>query len=345
MANSETFRLEFASQVFKINGDTEAAKKRIDDVQSFDGMDRTPHEAVEYYVAVARAYGTVGMLDEARSALRIMHRDTFGYWLRAKKEPQYRFWSWAFLKACRSSPESAGVSSLAFAQFILGMDKTEGDETAARLVPDLLFGAGGVPHVAAGVISRLVESDLATWANIADSALSSVVEHAPSLAENVLIAFSRLVIPFVQDDAYPCLRICLEAIEPTKRPQSIEYFVSSIAKWCPPSQRQEILTEIIKIAPEAESIVSAILPEVNVVTKFLYHLSHGERGESRSLDGGAENIDVDSLQGLVDYSDGTKLSVDIMAWDDSRLTQVLIVQSRLQIVFVTNPPKDVQVFY
>ncbi|MEY2604439.1 MAG: hypothetical protein QOH31_2230, partial [Verrucomicrobiota bacterium] len=38
---------------------------------------------------LARAFSHIGLQSEAWSTLQSMHRDTFGYWLRAKKEPQY----------------------------------------------------------------------------------------------------------------------------------------------------------------------------------------------------------------------------------------------------------------
>jgi hypothetical protein len=182
LARSEAFRLKFASLVFDRDGDVEAAKKRIGDAQAAARQDRTPHEAVASHAALARAFSYIGLINEARATLQTMHLDTFGYWLRAKKEPQYTFWAWSFLKACEASPARTAVSSLTFAQFILGMDETEGDETAMRLVADLLQGAGGAPSAAAGITSRLLDSDLATWAKIADSAFAAIAHHAPELA-------------------------------------------------------------------------------------------------------------------------------------------------------------------
>ncbi len=142
LANSEGFQVEFAKAVFDVNGDADAAKTRIDRARAKVRVDRTPHEAVDTHVSLTNAYCHIGLIDEARATLDVMHEDTFGYWLRAKKEPQYVFWAWSFLKACASSPGNMEGSSLAFAQLILGMDETAGADTAARLVPDVLEGAG-----------------------------------------------------------------------------------------------------------------------------------------------------------------------------------------------------------
>jgi hypothetical protein len=306
LARSEAFRLRFAALVFDIDKDVEAGKRRIEDAQATGGQDRTPHEVVESRAAFARALCHIGLKDEARSTLQSMHEDTFGYWLRAKKEPQYEFWAWSFLRACEASPMRAEVNSLTFAQFILGMDKTEGDETAVRLVADLLQGAGGVPRAAAGITSRLIDSDLATWAKIADSSLASVARHAPQLAVHVLFAFSRLVIPFIHSGVDRCLRACLEAMEPAERAQPIRTLLSSILRWCPPSERQALLEEITELAPEAGDIVSTVLPWVIEVAATLRKVARGESSDNRSSSDGAVSLQlkVKSLEELIVHGDG-----------------------------------------
>lgn len=252
LARSEAFCLNFAACVFDIDGDAAAGRWRIERSQSAARDGRTPQEAVESHTRLARAFSHLGFQTDAWSSLQSMHQNTFGYWMRAKKEPQYNFWAWSFLRACESSPSLAGANSLTFAQFILGMDKTEGDETAARLVADLLHGASVIPSAVAGITARLIDSNLATWAKIADSALAATARRAPHLAAPVLLTFSRLVVPFFYDGIDRCLQACMEVMPPADRHSPLLVLISSISKWCPPSQRQALLERIKELAPEAE---------------------------------------------------------------------------------------------
>lgn len=335
LARSEAFSLKFATCVFNIDKDVEAGRKRIERAQTAARYDRTPQEAVESRAKLARAFSHVGLQSEAWSTLQSMHQDTFGYWLRAKKEPQYNFWAWSFLKACEASPLRTEANSLTFAQFVLGMDETEGDETGARLVADLLQGAGAIPGAAAGITSRLMNSDLATWVKIADSALASIARHAPSLAAHVLLAFSRLVVPFIHDGIDRCLRACLEVMGPADRARPLELLVSSVSRWCPPSKRQALLEKIKELAPEAEEIVAAALPGAIDVAARLGAVAHGESRDNRdtSHSGISLDIDIENLEELIAHGDGKTDYGDGVDYSYARAAERVIVSaSKAQIV-------------
>ncbi|MBR0725706.1 AAA family ATPase [Bradyrhizobium manausense] len=334
-AGSDAFRLKFAACVFDIDRDVEAARKRIERTQAAAHHDRTPQEAVESRAKLARAFSHVGLQNEARSTLQSMHQDTFGYWLRAKKEPQYTFWAWSFLKACEASPLRAEANSLTFAQFVLGMDETEGDETAARLVADLLQGAGAHPGAAAGISSRLMDSDLATWAKIADSALASIVMHAPNLAPSVLLAFSRLVVPFIHNDIDRCLRVCLEVMGPAERARPLELLLFSVSRWCPPSRRQSLLEKVKELAPEAKGLVATVLSEAINVAARLEKVAHGENRNSQgtSYDGVSLDIEVENLEELLAHGDGKSDYGEGVDYSYARAAERLIAgSSKAQIV-------------
>ncbi|TWT02929.1 ATP-binding protein [Reyranella sp. CPCC 100927] len=305
LSRSDEFRLNFATAVFDVDRDSSIARTRLDATRSAARADRTPQQAVDSYAAIARAYGHVGEISEARVSLEAMHQDTFGYWLRAKKEPQYTFWAWSFLKACESSPATMEHAALIFAQFILGMDETEGDETAARLVADLLEGAGVCPRAAAGITARLLDSDLSTWAKISEAALASVAKHDSSLAPLVLIACSCLVVPFVNGGGIDrCLQACLPAMSPAARAHPIEVLVASIRRWCPPSEREVILRKIVELASETEAALQPLLTEVIDITEKLRRVIHGESGEKSPESGVSLDIEVESLSKLISHGDG-----------------------------------------
>lgn len=335
LSKSEDFRLEFATCVFDVDRDVEAGRRRIEGTQAAERHGRTPQEAVESCAKFARAFGHIGLQSEAQATLQSMHQDTFGYWLRAKKEPQYTFWAWSYLKACEASPLHTEANSLAFAQFVLGMDETEGDETAVRLVADLLQGAGATPGAAAGISSRLIDSDLATWVKIADSALASIARHAPSLAAPVLQAFSRLVVPFIRDGSDRCLRVCMEVMGPLDRARPLEILISSVSRWCPPSQRQSLLEKVKELAPESEELVAAALLEAINVAARLEAVAHGENRSNRDTSPGGVSLDigVESLEELIAHSDGKSDYGDGVDYSYARAVERVIVSaSKAQIV-------------
>src|SRR5258708_13082257 len=186
------------------------------------------------------------------------------------------------------------------------MDETEGGEAGVVMVEELLQGGGDNPGAAAGITSRLMNSDLATWVKIADSALASIARHAPSLAAHVLLAFSRLVVPFIHDGIDRCLRACLEVMGPADRARPLELLVSSVSRWCPPSKRQALLEKIKELAPEAEEIVTAGLPGAIDVAATLGTVAHGESPYNRgtSTTGTSLDIDIENLEELIAHGDG-----------------------------------------
>ncbi len=303
LSGSLPFRLKFASLVFELDGDVDGARMRIESVRAHESEGRTPHEVVASKADIARAFNSVGLKAEAHTVLHAMHQDTFGYWLRAKKEPQYTFWAWSFVNACRASPARTPTNALEFARFILGMDETEGDETAMRLVPDLLLGAGAVPGAAAGIASRLIESDLTSWARLADSTLASIATHDAGLAASALDAFGRLVVPFFHDKLERCIPACLKALNSADREEPVERLVAAVERWCPPSQRATLLELVIEYAPETSGQIASALTRANEAAQSLSKVERGEGG--RSSDGGVSlDINVSNFGELLAHGNG-----------------------------------------
>lgn len=303
LLGSLPFRLKFASLVFELDGDVDGARRRIESVQAHASEGRTPQEVVASKADIARAFNSVGLKAEAHRVLHAMHQDTFGYWLRAKKEPQYTFWAWSFVHACRASPARAQTNALEFARFILGMDETEGDETAMRLIPDLLLGAGAVPSAAAGIALRLIESDLTSWARLADSTLASIATHDTGLAASALNAFDRLVVPFFHDKLDRCIPACLKALSPADREEPVVRLVAAVERWCPPSQRAALLELVIEYAPETGDQIAPALARANEAVQSLSKVEHGEGG--RSSDGGVSlDINVSNFAELLAHGNG-----------------------------------------
>ncbi|WP_425088861.1 AAA family ATPase [Stappia sp.] len=330
LAHSENFRVRFAKAVFDVNGDASAARTRIDLARDAARYDRTPHEAADSYALLARAYCHIGLVDDAHVALNAMHQDTFGYWLRAKKEPQYTFWAWSFIKACETSPTTMEEGALAFAQFILGMDETEGNETAARLVEDLLDGAGLSPRVLAGVADRLLQSELATWARIVEATLASIARRDATIAGQTIIACACLVVPFAAGGIERCLKATLPALTLSERAEPISILLSSVQRWCPPSEREIILKEIIEFAPETKPAIEPIIQDAADVAEKLRRVTHGEPSDHSAERGFSIDIEADSLRALIEVGDGTSDYGDRVDYSYARAAEKLFLSSSKQ---------------
>ncbi len=303
-SGSNAFRLAFAQNTFKINGDTDQATDRIRAVESARQFFHTPHEAAEFFVSVARAYSAIGRIDLAKSSLGKMHEHTFGYWLRAKKEPQYDFWKWIYGKACEECPEIMEAGALSFAQFLLGMEETEGKGTAYRVYRCLVEGSSFSPAVTAGIVSRLLDSGLVTWAGVVEASLVSVVKGDPSLAPLAVTASAQLVVPFAEDSLPRLLKAALPILSEQDRAQPIYALVRSVERWCPPSKRELILEEIIEHAPEARVALEPLLASAAEMASELRRIGYGESRNRESEPSYGGEIDVGSLTELIAYGEG-----------------------------------------
>jgi len=211
------FRFTFAKEVYNADRDQEKAIRRVRYLEEHIQFADTTYEAVELRVELSTVLTEIGAMEQAKDELFLIHSDTFGYFLRAKKEPQYIFWNEAFERACRSAPEKADAFTAHFAQFLIGLSDTEGKGTGYRIAYGLLKNATVAPEQCAGTISRLIETGLISWADIAASVFHGIVLLRPDLAHQCFTLYCRLVIPFAGEKAY-------EAIAPIyqKLPESIK---------------------------------------------------------------------------------------------------------------------------
>lgn len=303
LSNSHSVRLRIATTVFDLDNDQEKAAQRVRNANALSRSGRTPHEIVENQVAIARAFATVGLREEAEACLNRMHEDTFGYWLRAKKEPQYEFWAWSFRHACDSKPENAGGYARDFGQFILGMDETEGDDTAQRVISDLLYGAGYSPAVAAGLFDRLVESDLITWGHLAGSVIAGIMRHDPKLFEPCIEACCRLVLPFFNGDDRGLIKTALSATDEQDQDSAIDSILNAIKRWSPQSHRAALIERIREVAPNHGPALDAEIEEARQLLEHLNRTSYGAASDSGNVV--SLDIDASSFDELVSHGEGT----------------------------------------
>lgn len=310
---AEEFRVAMVEQIFRVDGRRDDAERRLIEATRSTGTERTPHDAVESHIRFARAFNHVGLQQPAWTALRAMHDDTFGYWLRAKKEPQYIFWSWAFAGACRAEPQSIEERAKTFAQFLLGMEHTEGEETAKRVVIPLLKGATGAPSTAAGIFVRLLDSDLASWETMVDAVLASIVEQEPKLAGAAVSVYARLVVPFASGDATTFMKACLPAMAPSERRDAVLFLRDHVLRWCPPASRAILVDELKAFLPDPHEASSLDDPTSGALASLLRKgrdRDDDEDGPGHKRNMGAANLDELAARGdgASTYGDGVDVT-------------------------------------
>ncbi|MCR0981852.1 P-loop domain-containing protein [Roseomonas populi] len=259
IASSEAFRLAFAKEVFLIDGDVDGARNRISHLRDTERHGRTPQDVVSSRAAIASAYADIGCIEEAQASLDSIHQDTFGYWLRAKKEPQYEFWIWSYTTACAACPGKASDHALEFARFLIGMDLTEGDETARRVVPDLLTAPAVSMSAIAGIVKRLTETDLTSWHQIVECILTAVVKSENPRPEMCLELFARLYVPFAgRGSSFLPAALSSSLLATTIRPEVIHRLVEAVMTWAPPTSRALILSDVAAAIPDDVAVNTAL---------------------------------------------------------------------------------------
>ena len=249
-STSYEFQLAFVTGVFNYDHNSERAIQRVKFVENSKQHFSIPHNEVKFVVSLIRAYCDIGQIELAQETFDKIHDHTFGYFLSPKKEPQYHFWKWIYSKACDECPEIMTDGALTFAQFLLGMDETQGDGTAKRVYQCLIEGASFNPALVSGIVSRLLDSNLGTWAEICESTLTAIIKNDSSLAPLAVIAYARLVLPFLQDESTCLLGTALNHMSVHERAKLIEELVYSIEHLCPQSKRKLIVENVIEHAPE-----------------------------------------------------------------------------------------------
>lgn len=323
-SGSDSFRLAFARSVFSLNSEADHAVERIGAVESEEKYFHTPHEAAESFAAIASAYCAVNRPDLARECLGVMHNETFGYWLAAKKEPQYEFWKWIYSQACEELQSDMEQGALTFAQFLLGMEETEGKNTAYRVYQCLLEGSSISPPAAAGIAARFYDSDIGTWAGITEASLTAVVKADVTLAPLVVVASAQLIVPFSDNGVERLLSIALPSMSEQARAHPIALLVQSLERWCPSSKRELLFETIIEHAPETRPSIEANLSDATQMAQELRRISHGEPRTHEGSQDYSGDINVGSLAELIEHSDGKSSYGDRVDYSYAKTAEKLI---------------------
>ncbi|MDB4223955.1 ATP-binding protein [Granulosicoccus sp.] len=241
------FRLTFAKEVYRADGDQAKATRRLRCLENFIETEYTPHSAVEMRLDLANGLAEIDAVEQGKRELSLIHSDTCGYWLAAKKEPQYIFWNEALERACRTAPDRTGEFTAELAQFVIGLSDTEGSDTGHRITYGLLENAVWNPQQCAGIISRLIGTSLVSWADMVAATLHGIVLVRPDLAHMCFIFYCRLVIPFNGSKSYNAIGPIYSRLPDALRKEAENDFIKCAQMFADTSNEAALLSHLKKV--------------------------------------------------------------------------------------------------
>ena len=299
------FRLAFAREVYGVNGDQDKALERVRYLDRLIETEYSPHSAVELRVDLATTLAEIDAADQGRAELALIHNDTCGYWLAAKKEPQYVFWNEAFERACNTVPDRAGELALEFARFVIGLSDTEGSDTGHRVSYGLLKNAARAPGHCAGIISRVIGTRLVNWADIVAATLHGIVLERPDLAEQCFTLYGRLVVPFAGDDAYEAIAPIYDRLPEAVREEAENAFVTCAQMFADTSNESALLSRLKNVATNTNELLNHALERAERELAEIRNEGPQEGGGSSSFDEDKKKLNaIKSLPELAAASDG-----------------------------------------
>lgn len=248
LARFSYFRLAFAKSVYSVDGNRKKAIKRIRYLVEDIDAEYTPHQAVETRRELASALAGVGAIEEGKAELAKIHDDTLGYWLAAKKEPQYVFWNEAFERACSAAPSHIEEYSAQFSRFAIGLSESEGRDTGRRVIYGLLKNSSKAPACCAAIINAVVGTGLAGWGEIVSAVLHGVALSRSDLTHHCLRLFDRLVIPFSGQYTSRAIGPIYDLLPASLRREAERDFVSQARVFADTADKAALLSELISVS-------------------------------------------------------------------------------------------------
>lgn len=299
------FRLTFAKEIFDVDRDQTKAIRRVRYLEDLIDAEYTPHAAVDLRLDLATALAGINAIDQGKHELSLIHKDTFGYWLAAKKEPQYVFWNEAFERACRTTPERTGEFAAQLAQFVIGLSNSEGSGTGHRITYGLLKNAAQDPGQCAGIISRLIRTGLVNWADIVAATLHGIVLVRPDLVHQCFTLYCRLVIPFAGSNARDAIGPIYQRLPESARDGAESDFIRCTQLYADTSYEASLLSHLKKVYFDENDALDHALERAERELDNIRNEGSQESGTSSSYEESKEKLEqIQSLPALAAADDG-----------------------------------------
>ncbi|BDU76851.1 P-loop NTPase family protein [Mesoterricola sediminis] len=200
--NRISLRREVASAIYRWNGDVEAACQRLEPLVA-EIKENTPEAQAEELASLATAFAHVGNEARARDLIRQIHRETLGYALAPKKDPQFEMWEELFQLANAANPDNRRERVGLIMRQLAGMAETEGRSSAYRISASVLTEAAMVDASTGYAAARIISKNgVLGWDGILNALLLGVVRRRPDLAGQCAITWMSLSLPYYREPHY-----------------------------------------------------------------------------------------------------------------------------------------------
>lgn len=185
-----------AEAVAELGHDPDEAERRLDGLLGLREQD-TPGQFLASTARLASAYAHIGRHKRAGDLIAQQRDETLGYALRAKKDPQYAFWSALLQAVNRADPPGRAQRVRVLTQQAIGMTATEGRDAAHRLAHVLVVEAATESaSLGATVANALLENWLIEFAPMVDALMRGTLYRDPTRAMACVQIWVSLCLPF-----------------------------------------------------------------------------------------------------------------------------------------------------
>lgn len=189
-------RILVAKAVARYGHSLAEAERRLDELLDLREED-TPGQFLGSNARLAIAYAQIDRKGRAKDLIQEQRAHTLGYAVRAKKDPQYAFWSALLKEANRVDPVGRAQRIRVLAHQAIGMAATEGRDAARRLAHSLIIEAANESAGLVEVVANsLFESSLIEFAPMVDAVLRGTLRRDPSRAVVSAHVWVSLCLPF-----------------------------------------------------------------------------------------------------------------------------------------------------
>ncbi|ABE44554.1 ATP-binding protein [Polaromonas sp. JS666] len=197
-----SLRREVAVEVFRVNGDSEEASRRLEPLVE-QLVEDTPSMQLDSLAVLAACFARVGNVPRARELLSRLPAETLGYALAAKKDPQYVTWMEVLESANAADPTRRAERVAFLLRQIDGMMRTEGSGAAYRIASRLMTEASIFdPGFGLAAARALVESGTTGWAALTNALLQGMVRRRPGRVQACVVTWCALALPYYIEPHY-----------------------------------------------------------------------------------------------------------------------------------------------
>lgn len=300
-----------AVQIYQCTGDADEAGRRLETLV-VALVENTPAQQIEGIADLAATFAQVGNIDRAKDLLTSIPKESLGYALPAKKDPQYAVWRGLLQQANMAQPGNCSDRVALLLRQVNGMMQTEGRDSAYRIAPVLLEEAMRCDASTGWFAAqRLVDDGAIGWALLVDALMLGLVRRRPDLTLVATVTWCELALPYYMEPYYNESRLglfvaaAIEAAAPEDVSNVIDTLLLAIEAEARAHERVGLLDRLRK-AVRSRRIVSQSIDEAHArwaaeALKRRHSYTPSRYDDVSTLSDLRRQLEIDDLKGEVSY--------------------------------------------